>query len=166
MNNNPEHRHYLGCRKKEINADLPQVEKVTGQGAVRRHSRVRRSIRMSLLLMAASIVMGVGAPSYGAEVNPTPEPAAPVTAGTDAAAAACNVEPFPGVSALAVRNRPTTSATRIGLIYPGQSARAACVATVGGWYKCPLRSSNLWVQVTWNGRTGFVARYCALWSRA
>ncbi|KOX22516.1 hypothetical protein ADK67_23975 [Saccharothrix sp. NRRL B-16348] len=76
---------------------------------------------------------------------------------------ACHVTPKSGVSGVNVRLRANDDSTRLGIIQPGQQAPAACEATSGGSYTACGGTSDWWVQVKWDGRTGYVAQLCVDW---
>jgi hypothetical protein len=125
----------------------------------------KRMIPVALALSFALILLL--APAASAAQNPPVPKGTSATSSADVAAAAaatCYVVPAPGVDAVSVRTQPKTSATRTGLIYPGQRASASCAATAGGSYTCPRGSSTWWVKVTWNGRAGYVAERCVYWN--
>jgi hypothetical protein len=79
---------------------------------------------------------------------------------------ACYVTPKSGVSGVNVRLRANDESTRLGIIQPGQRAAASCDATSGSSYTACGGTSKWWVQVQWNGRTGYVAHLCVDWYSA
>ncbi|NUT54052.1 MAG: SH3 domain-containing protein [Saccharothrix sp.] len=78
-------------------------------------------------------------------------------------APACYVTPKKGVSAVNVRLRANPTSTKLGTIQSGQKAPASCDATKGGEYTACGGTSQWWIQVTWNDRTGYVAHLCVDW---
>jgi hypothetical protein len=104
---------------------------------------------MMVLLPSSASAAPAPAPVGDSEVSP--------------AAATCYVSPKSGVSAVRVRLRANNTSTIIGTIQPGQRAVASCGATSGGSYTACGGTSTWWIQVTWNGRTGYVAQRCVNW---
>ncbi|WP_170185011.1 hypothetical protein [Saccharothrix texasensis] len=79
---------------------------------------------------------------------------------------ACYVTPKAGVSGVNVRLRTNAGSTRLGIIQPGQRAAASCEATSGSSYTACGGTSSWWIQVQWDGRTGYVAQLCVDWYEA
>lgn len=91
---------------------------------------------------------------------PASASAAPAVESTEKA---CYVTPKAGVRAVNVRLRPNNNSTRLGIIQAGQRAPASCDATEGASYTACGGTNSWWNQVTWSGRTGYVAHLCVDW---
>ncbi|GAB3797143.1 SH3 domain-containing protein [Micromonospora zhanjiangensis] len=130
-------------------------------------NRSPRRAALLVVFLVAALGMPVTAANAAAPYDrPDTAPAAVAAIPTAGALArTCYVSPKKGVSAVAVRRTASTSGTRIGLMYPGQRATAACSATRGGSYSaCGSGSSPWWIKITWKGARGYVAQRCVNWT--
>ncbi|MET9230097.1 hypothetical protein [Lentzea sp. NPDC003310] len=122
----------------------------------------KRSVLLSLGTVLASIALVLAPSTANAAAEPAATPAGVSVSGVGTAA--CRVAPAPGVSGVNVRLRADAGSTRLGIIQPGQSAVADCSETTGKAYTaCGGVNTPRWIGVTWNGRRGYVARWCVDW---
>lgn len=122
----------------------------------------KNSLAASLGALIVFVMMALLPSSASAASTAAPEPTGHTATGRSDLPA-CYVTPKSGVSGVNVRLRTNDGATRLGVIQPGQRAAASCDATSGSSYTACGGTSNWWIQVQWDGRTGYVAHLCVDW---
>ena len=126
----------------------------------------KNSLAAPLGALIVFVMMALLPSSASAASPAAPVPAAPASAGHTADRSdlpACYVTPKSGVGGVNVRLRTNDTSTRLGVIQSGQRAPAACAATSGSTYTACGGTSNWWIQVQWEKRTGYVAHLCVDW---
>ncbi|MER5267808.1 hypothetical protein ABTZ99_37485 [Actinosynnema sp. NPDC002837] len=121
----------------------------------------KNSLAACLGALIVLVMMALAPSSASAASIAAPAPAAHAVDRSDVPA--CYVTPKSGVSGVNVRLRTNEDSTRLGIIQPGQRAAASCDATSGSSYTACGGTSSWWIQVQWDGRTGYVAHLCVDW---
>lgn len=122
-------------------------------------------IKRSLAIMALGVLGVIASPlaaQASSDLAPTGQPTM-AAAGHDGVTTAAACEVKSKINGLNVRRTASTSATSIGQMQKGNTAKASCDGTKGGTYTACGVTFDQWIKVYWRGAWGYVASYCVDW---